>query len=69
MSNQTVAQKILARASGKDSVEVGDIIWGKVDAHLMHDNQGPFRMGDDFKKLGLPIWDKSRFRLGKRAKS
>ena len=61
MSNQTVAQKILARASGKDSVEVGDIIWGKVDAHLMHDNQGPFRMGDDFKKLGLPIWDKSRF--------
>ena len=63
MAGQTAAQKIIARASGKDSVAAGEIVWAKVDAHLMHDNQGPYRMGKDFESLGLPIWDKSKFVL------
>ncbi len=63
MAKETVTQKILARASGNDHVSVGDIVWVKVGAHLMHDNQGPFRMGKDFKSLGLPIWNKDRFVL------
>ncbi len=63
MAGDTAAQKILARASGRERVEVGDIVWAKVDAHLMHDNQGPFRMGKDFASLGLPIWNKNRFML------
>ncbi len=63
MPGDTASQKILARASGRARVEVGEIVWAKVDAHLMHDNQGPFRMGRDFAELGLPIWDKERFML------
>ncbi len=63
LAKETATQKILARASGSDHVNVGDIVWVKVDAHLMHDNQGPYRMGKDFKSLGLPIWNKDRFVL------
>ncbi len=63
MSGDTATQKILARASGRERVDVGDIVWAKVDAHVMHDNQGPFRMGKDFAELGLPIWNKNRFML------
>lgn len=63
MPGDTATQKILARASGRARVDVGEIVWAKVDAHLMHDNQGPFRMGKDFAELGLPIWDKERFLL------
>ena len=63
MARETATQKILARASGKDHVSVGEIVWAKVDAHMMHDNQGPYRMGNDFKSLGLPIWNKDRFVL------
>ncbi|MEE9197467.1 MAG: aconitase/3-isopropylmalate dehydratase large subunit family protein [bacterium] len=63
MARETATQKILARASGRDHVSVGEIVWAKVDAHMMHDNQGPYRMGKDFKSLGLPIWNKDRFVL------
>jgi 3-isopropylmalate/(R)-2-methylmalate dehydratase large subunit len=63
LAGQTATQKILARASGKESVRIGEIVWAKVDAHLMHDNQGPYRMGKDFESLGLPIWNKDRFVL------
>ncbi len=63
MAGQTATQKILARASGKESASIGEIVWAKVDAHLMHDNQGPYRMGKDFESLGLPIWNKDRFVL------
>ncbi len=63
MPADTATQKILARASGRARVDVGEIVWARVDAHLMHDNQGPFRMGKDFAELGLPIWDKERFLL------
>jgi 3-isopropylmalate/(R)-2-methylmalate dehydratase large subunit len=63
MAGQTTTQKILARASGKDSTSIGEIVWVKVDAHLMHDNQGPYRMGKDFESLSLPIWNKDRFVL------
>jgi 3-isopropylmalate/(R)-2-methylmalate dehydratase large subunit len=60
---QSAAQKIIAHASGKDSVAIGEIVFAKVDAQLMHDNQGPYRMGKDFESLGLPIWDKNKFVL------
>ena len=63
LAGDTAAQKILARAGGRERVDVGEIVWAKVDAHLMHDNQGPFRMGKDFAELGLPIWNKNRFML------
>lgn len=63
LTGQTAAQKIIAHASGKDSVAIGDIVFAKVDSQMMHDNQGPYRMGKDFKSLSLPIWDKKKFVL------
>ncbi|MEE9274878.1 MAG: aconitase family protein, partial [bacterium] len=63
MAGETATQKILARASGRESVRVGEIVWAKVDSHMMHDNQGPFRMAEGFADLGLPIWNKDRVLL------
>jgi 3-isopropylmalate/(R)-2-methylmalate dehydratase large subunit len=63
LAGQTAAQKIIAHSSGRESVGIGEIVWAKVDAQLMHDNQGPYRMGKDFESLGLPIWDKNKFVL------
>lgn len=63
LTGQTAAQKIIAHASGKDSVTIGEIVFAKVDSQMMHDNQGPYRMGKDFKSLSLPIWDKNKFVL------
>ena len=34
---QTIAQKILARASGRARVEPGEIVWCKVDLDMAHD--------------------------------
>ncbi|MBR9691816.1 3-isopropylmalate dehydratase large subunit [Candidatus Woesearchaeota archaeon] len=34
---QTITQKILARASGRDSVEPGEVIEAKIDVLMMHD--------------------------------
>ena len=37
----TMSEKILARASGKESVEAGDIIIANIDIAMTHDLTGP----------------------------
>jgi 3-isopropylmalate/(R)-2-methylmalate dehydratase large subunit len=37
----TITEKILARASGKEKVSPGDVIFAKVDKVMMHDVSGP----------------------------
>ena len=38
---KTISEKILARASGQESVSAGDIIWANVDRAMMDDILGP----------------------------
>jgi 3-isopropylmalate/(R)-2-methylmalate dehydratase large subunit len=54
---QTLAQKILARASGERSVRPGDILTCRVDLAMMHDSGGPRRIAPLLKDLGAQPWD------------
>ena len=38
---KTIAEKILARASGKKSVSAGEIVWADIDRAVMDDILGP----------------------------
>jgi 3-isopropylmalate/(R)-2-methylmalate dehydratase large subunit len=56
---QTIAQKILARSCGRDSVEVGEIISARVDRAMSHENAK--LVSDTFKEIGVPkVWDPTR---------
>ncbi len=57
---QSLAQKIIARASGKTAVRVGDIVTCQVDLAMFHDSSGPRRLKPMLEELGAHIWDKSR---------
>jgi 3-isopropylmalate/(R)-2-methylmalate dehydratase large subunit len=57
---QTLAQKLIAQASGRSHVAVGDIISCKVDLAMFHDSSGPRRLKPMLEELGAEIWDKSR---------
>lgn len=57
----TFAQKALARASGKESVEIGEIVNAKVDTAMMDDILGPrIQIADGLKDLGVSVWDTSK---------
>ncbi len=56
----TLAEKILARASGEDSVRPGQIVTCKVDLAMCHDSSGPRRYGPRLKELGVGVWDPSK---------
>lgn len=53
----TIAQKVLARASGRAEVEVGEIVWAKVDLAMMSDTSGPRRIAAGLERLGGKVWD------------
>jgi 3-isopropylmalate/(R)-2-methylmalate dehydratase large subunit len=57
---QTLAQKLIARAAGRESVEPDEIVTCKVDLVMMHDLQGPRRVGPMLERLGASIWDLDR---------
>jgi 3-isopropylmalate/(R)-2-methylmalate dehydratase large subunit len=59
-SPQTLAQKLLARAAGKDRVTPGEIVNCKVDLAMFHDSSGPRRLKPMLEELGASIWDKSK---------
>jgi 3-isopropylmalate/(R)-2-methylmalate dehydratase large subunit len=56
----TLAQKLIAKAAGKASVEVGDIAVAKVDLALIHDSGGPRRVEPILQKLGAELFDKRK---------
>ena len=62
--SMTIAQKILARASGKAFVNVGDIIEPAVDLAMSHENTALVvnQFTEVFKGTGLPakIWDPAK---------
>ena len=57
MTAQTLAQKIIARAAGRDVVAPGEIVTCAVDLALMHDSGGPRRVKPMLEKLGAKVWD------------
>lgn len=57
---QTLAQKLIARAAGRDSVRVGEVVTCRVDLAMFHDSSGPRRLQPMLEQLGAQIWDKSR---------
>jgi len=57
---QTLAQKIIAKASAKDAVVPGEIVNCAVDLAMFHDSSGPRRLDPWLKELGAKIWDKNK---------
>ena len=57
---KTLAEKILARCSGNESVSAGQIIQGRVDCAMLDDTLGPWYVDPGLKKLGADIWDRSK---------
>ena len=53
-------KKILAKASGKDNVEAGDIIIANIDVAMAHDLTGPLSV-ESFEKIGAEkVWDSTK---------
>jgi len=53
-------EKILAKASGKREVRVGEIVNAKVDVAMVHERAGP-RVAESFDKIGAErVWDPSK---------
>ncbi|CAN7219745.1 3-isopropylmalate dehydratase large subunit [Variovorax paradoxus] len=59
-AQQTLAQKLIARASGRAQVAVGEIVTCGVDMAMFHDSSGPRRLQPMLEELGARIWDRSR---------
>src|SRR3546814_21166113 len=60
MPAQSLAQKLLAAASGRDAVSVGEILTCKVDLAMFHDSSGPRRLKPMLEELGTGLWDRSK---------
>ena len=54
---QTLAQKLIARAAGRNHVAVGEIVTCRVDLAMFHDSSGPRRLQPMLQELGARIWD------------
>ncbi len=55
---KTISEKILARASGRESVSAGDIVWVNVDRAMMDDILGPrVEIAEKIRALGDKVWD------------
>ncbi len=57
---RTLAEKIIARAAGREAVQTGDIVTCKVDLAMVHDSSGPRRHKAMLDELGAKPWDVSR---------
>lgn len=60
-----MVEKILARASGNDTLAPDDVIFANIDKVMVHDVSGPgvIKVFDKLKKQGIPtdrLWDPSR---------
>jgi 3-isopropylmalate/(R)-2-methylmalate dehydratase large subunit len=60
MTAATLAQKLIAKASGRRHVAVGEIVTCDVDLAMFHDSSGPRRLKPMLTELGAEIWDTSK---------
>ena len=58
--SQTLIEKIIARAAGRDAVRPGEIVTCTVDLAMFHDSSGPRRVAPLLEALGAKVWDPSR---------
>ncbi|MEQ1806501.1 MAG: 3-isopropylmalate dehydratase large subunit [Burkholderiaceae bacterium] len=56
----TLAQKLVARAAGRERVTPGEIVTCQVDLAMFHDSSGPRRLAPRLKELGATVWDKNK---------
>jgi 3-isopropylmalate/(R)-2-methylmalate dehydratase large subunit len=56
----TLAQKIIARACGRDAVRPGEVVTCRVDLALLLDSGGPRRIWPRLRELGARVWDPER---------
>ncbi|MCL4698620.1 MAG: 3-isopropylmalate dehydratase large subunit [Burkholderiaceae bacterium] len=56
----TLAQKLIARAAGRERVTVGEIVNCRVALAMFHDSSGPRRLAPMLAEIGAPIWDKNK---------
>ena len=56
----TLAEKIIARAAGRDRVRPGEVVTARVDLAMMHDSGGPRRVAPILDHLGARVWDPAR---------
>ncbi|MDH3740743.1 MAG: aconitase family protein, partial [Hyphomicrobiales bacterium] len=54
---QTLAQKIIAKACGRDSVAPGEVVTATVDLAMIHDSGGPRRVKPILERLGVDVWN------------
>lgn len=57
---RSLAQKLIARASGQADARVGEIVTCQVDLAMFHDSSGPRRLQPMLEQLGARIWDKDK---------
>lgn len=58
---KTMSEKILAKASGRESVSAGDIIWVNVDRAMMDDILGPrVEIAEKMKEICDKVWDSEK---------
>jgi 3-isopropylmalate/(R)-2-methylmalate dehydratase large subunit len=60
---QTLVQKIIARAAGRESVRAGEIVTCRVDLALLLDSGGPRRIWPRLQELGVGVWDPDKIVL------
>ena len=60
MVGQTLAQKIVAKACGKDRVNVGEVEIANVDLAMIHDSGGPRRVKPILERLGVNVWSSEK---------
>lgn len=56
----TLAQKLLARAAGRDRVAPNEVVTCRVDLAMFHDSSGPRRLQPMLAELNASIWDKDK---------
>src|SRR5258708_4717273 len=58
----TLTEKLMARASGKKSVQPGDNVWVNVDVLMTHDVCGPGTIGVFKREFGATakVWDRNK---------
>jgi len=60
---QTLAQKLVAKAARRTSVEPGEIVTCQVDLAMFHDSSGPRRLQPMLERLQARVWDPDRIVL------
>lgn len=56
---QTLAQKIIANATGAPAI-IGDVVTASVDLAMIHDSGGPRRVEPLLREWGVGLWDASK---------